>query len=179
MKSLRKRRGRWQDNIQMGLKEIRWVRTGVLWLRTGASCRGLWSRSRNFGLHKMLNISSAAEQLPGFSSMESWTVIFNHSKPFHINYVRLKMTDTSQESAWSSKRWLWIRSSCELNLWTEWELKTAVTSYPDLFHSHFFCVTGNLYAVSTIQARAAPAAVSTVLLCPEGVNCRRQEKRRS
>lgn len=103
---------------------------------------GLSTRSRNFGLHKMLNISQQLNNCQ-ISAPYKLSTFKNDG---HIT----GKCNLTQEMVLNSEQF-WAKSVDGMR-----ELKTAVTSYPDLFHSHFFCVTGNLYAVSVTQARAGP-----------------------
>jgi len=51
-------RGRWEDNIKLDLKEIRWVAyVGFIWIRIRESGELLWMRSWTSGLHKVTGIS--------------------------------------------------------------------------------------------------------------------------
>ena len=48
---------RWEDNIKMNLKWSGLSWNGLMWLRTGPSCRHLWTLQYSCGFHKMRQIS--------------------------------------------------------------------------------------------------------------------------
>ena len=55
---------RWEDNIEMDLRELVWEAwTGSIWLRLGTDGGLLWMRQWKFGFHKVQGISLLAEDL--------------------------------------------------------------------------------------------------------------------